>query len=222
MLLAIDTATRQLSLALHTGQSVLAEYSWHTAHYHTVELAPQIAILLRRASVEPGHLKGLAVALGPGSYTGLRIGLGLAKGLAFAHNTPLLGVPTFDILMRAQAPRPERVVAVLAAGRGRFITAAYYWDGKGWKADGGPRVMEASELAADVVEPTVICGEWEGLTPEQRKAFKGRAVFDSPARSLRRAGYLAEIGWERLQAGRADDPLSLAPIYAGQPEGMSA
>jgi len=222
VLLAIDTATRQLSLALHDGQSVLVEYSWRTVNYHTVELAPQTALILRRAGVEPGQLKGLAVALGPGSYTGLRIGLGLAKGLAFAHNVPLFGVPTFEVLMRAQSPRSERVIALLTAGRGRLIAAAYYWGGKAWKADGAPRVLDWATLAADILEPTVICGEHESATPDVMKALKGRAVFDAPAHSLRRAGYLAEIGWERLQSGRADDPMTLAPIYAGQPQGMSA
>src|SRR5512137_2087890 len=120
MFLAIDTATRQISLALHDGHSVVAEQSWRTADYHTVELAPQTALLLRRAGTDPARLAGVAVAIGPGSYTGLRIGLGLAKGLALAHDLPLCGVPTFDILMRAQPPWEGKMVAILQAGRRRI------------------------------------------------------------------------------------------------------
>src|SRR5256885_646053 len=79
MLLALDTATRLISIALHDGAAVLAESTWQAGAYHTVELAPQVALLLRRGGVEPGQLRGVAVAIGLGSYTGLRIGLGFAK-----------------------------------------------------------------------------------------------------------------------------------------------
>lgn len=222
MLLAIDTATRQTSLALHDGLRVLMEHSWHSTDHHTVELAPHTALMLRRAGVEPGVLKGIAVALGPGSYTGLRIGLGLAKGLAFAHNTPLIGVPTFEIVMRAQPPRTERALALLHAGRGRVIAAAHYWDGKRWAPDGPAQVLDWAVLITDIREPTLICGEWDSAAPEHLRALKGRATFTSPADSLRRAGYLAEIGWERLQRNESDDPARLAPLYAGQPEGTAA
>ena len=113
MLLAIDTATRLISLALHDGQTVAAESTWQTDQYHTAELAPQAALLLRRAGVEPSQLQAMAVAIGPGSYTGLRIGLGFAKGLALAQGVPLVGVPTLDGLMRAQPQRAERALALL-------------------------------------------------------------------------------------------------------------
>ncbi|MGQ0600396.1 MAG: tRNA (adenosine(37)-N6)-threonylcarbamoyltransferase complex dimerization subunit type 1 TsaB [Anaerolineales bacterium] len=230
MLLAIDTATRQLSLALHDGQRVIAEQSWRTANYHTVELAPQIALMLRRASVNPDSLEGIAVALGPGSYTGLRIGLGLAKGLAFAHNLPLIGVPTFQIVMAAvpaaAPPGNERALALVQAGRGRVSVAAHYWDGKRWEPVGPARVMDWAALAEEVrtanAAPTLICGEWEAATSEQLAAFRGRAAFTSPAHSLRRAGHLAELGWERLQRGDVSDPATLAPLYTGGPDGMPA
>ena len=217
MLLALDTATRQISLALHDGVSVVAESTWRTANYHTVELAPNIALMLRRAGVEPGHLRGIAVALGPGSYTGLRIGLGLAKGLALAHNLPLVGAPTFEILMRALAPRDERVMAVIQAGRGRVSAAAYRWSKHGWKPEGETRILDWAALAADIGEPTFICGEVDAAGGEQLRKLKGRVTVAPPAQSLRRAGYLAEIGWERLRAspGERDNPNALAPIYGG-------
>jgi tRNA threonylcarbamoyladenosine biosynthesis protein TsaB len=220
MLLAIDTATRQLSLALHDGQRVVVEHSWRTANYHTVELAPQTALMLRRAGVEPGGLRGLAVALGPGSYTGLRIGLALAKGLAFAHSLPVIGVPTFEILMRGQAARTERVIALLHAGRGRWLVQDHFWDGRAWKADGAVRILDGAALANEVHLPAFICGDWDELAAEHQRALKGRATFDLPANSLRRAGHLAEIGWECLRAGQFGSALHLVPIYAGRPDGL--
>ena len=70
MLLAIDTATRLISLALHDGHTVAAESTWVSDNYHTTELAPQAALLLRRAGLDIARLHGVAVAIGPGSYTG--------------------------------------------------------------------------------------------------------------------------------------------------------
>jgi len=224
MLLALDTATRQLSLALHDGLSVAAEHSWRAGQHHTVELAPQAALLMRRAGVEPASLRGIAVALGPGSYTGLRIGLGLAKGLALAHNLPLVGVPTGDILMRAQAPRAHHARAVLQAGRGRVLVLPYQWNSQHerWEADGGARVLTWEALAGEIAGPTLVCGEIDEAGRDALRALKGQALLAAPAFSLRRAGFLAEIGWERIRAGQTDDPLRLAPLYGHAPEGAAA
>ncbi len=221
MLLAIDTATRQVSLALHDGLNVAAEISWRTGDYHTVELAPQTALLLRRAGVEPGRLDGIAVAIGPGSYTALRIGLALAKGLALAHHLPLCGVSTFDILMRAQPPWEGSAFAVLQAGRRRILAAPYRWQPAGWKPEGEARVMEwamlADMLAAEALAPVYVCGEIDEAGHDALRRLKGRVKVASAAQSLRRAGYLAEIGWERLRQQQVDSPATLAPVYAGQP-----
>lgn len=216
MLLAIDTATRTLSLALHDGQSVWAEHTWRTADNHSVELAPNAALMMRRAGVEPRQLSGLAVAVGPGTYTGLRIGLGFAKGLALAHNVPVLGVPTFEIVMRAQAPRSETVLAVIPAGRGRVSAAAYAWDGK-WVLTTPARIVAWAALAAELTTPTFICGEIEpGLRLLVRER-QGPVTLAAPAQALRRAGVLADIGWERLRQRQIDSPATLAPIYGGNP-----
>lgn len=221
MLLAIDTSTRQMSLALHDGLSVVAETSWRTGDYHSVELAPQTAVLLRRAGVEPARLAGVAVAIGPGSYTALRIGLALAKGLALAHDLPLCGVPTFDILMKGQPAWEGKVYAILQAGRRRILAAAYRWQAAGWRAESDARVLEwamlAELLAAEDGGPVLVCGEIDETGHEWLRRLKDRVSLASPAQGLRRAGYLAEIGLERLRQQRMDSPGALTPIYAGQP-----
>ena len=224
MLLALDTATRLISIALHDGQALVAESTWQAGPYHTVELAPQVALMLRRAEVEPAQLRGVAVALGPGSYTGLRIGLGFAKGLALAHALPLAGVPTLDILMRAQPPRAERALALLQAGRGRVSAGAYQWRARSlrWEAAGEARVLEWAALAAELSgaqTPVYMVGEIDAAGAELLRPLRGRVLLASPAQSLRRAGYLAELGWERLRSA-PDDAMRLAPIYGGQPSGI--
>ena len=224
MLLALDTATRSISLALHDGQAVIAESTWHSANNHTLELAPQVALLLRRAGLEAGKLRGVAVAIGPGSYTGLRIGLGFAKGLALAQNLALVGVGTFEPLLRAQAGRPEPLLAVLQAGRGRVLAARYQWQAKPrqWRVVEEPRVYTWADLAASIEAATFVCGEIDAAGAELLRGKRGLATVASAAQSLRRAGYLAEIGWERLRASGGaspEDPSRLAPIYASGPAG---
>lgn len=217
MLLALDTATRTISLAIHDGAQLVIETTWRTGDYHTVELAPQAAQLLQRAHLAPDQLQGVAVALGPGSYTGLRIGLGFAKGLALAHPLALIGVPTHAILMRAQAPRPEPVMALVTAGRGRVSAARYHWE-NGWQQTEAPRVLTWALLADAVREPTYFCGDIDEAGYAVLRAHP-QALLSPASHSVRRAGYLAEIGWERLRAGRTDDPAQLVPLYGSPPEG---
>ncbi len=216
MLLALDTATRVLSLALHDGHSVRYEATWHTANNHTVELSPAIQNALSRYALAPQALEGVAVALGPGSFTGLRIGLSVAKGLALAWALPLLGVPTLEITA-AGVPRFEgTLIAVLQAGRKRICAQPFAWGARGWQATASAAITDWERLLADVHAPTLVAGEVDEA---------GRAHIDAVphvrvatgAFSLRRAGFLAELAWERLRAGRSDDPRTLAPIYLHQP-----
>jgi len=223
MLLALDTATRFISIALHDGQAVAAEATWLAGAYHTVELAPQVALLLRRAGVEPGQLRGVAVAIGPGSYTGLRIGLGFAKGLSLANALRLVGVPTLDILMRAQPPRAERALAQLQAGRGRVSAGPYQWTTRSfrWTPAGPVRVIDWPSLVQElsvVVAPVYVVGEIDAAGLDWLRPLRGRVLLASAAQSLRRAGFLAELGWERLRDA-PDDANRLAPAYGGQPVG---
>ena len=119
MLLAIDTATRVASIALYNSEGVVAEMTWRSRENHTVELTAQIVRVMDLARVAKSDLKAIGIALGPGSFTGLRVGMSVAKGLAFGAQIPLLGIPTLDALAHAHAWQSLPIWAVLAAGRGR-------------------------------------------------------------------------------------------------------
>ncbi|MDX1414745.1 MAG: tRNA (adenosine(37)-N6)-threonylcarbamoyltransferase complex dimerization subunit type 1 TsaB, partial [Candidatus Promineifilaceae bacterium] len=101
MILALDTATRWTGLALHDGKRIIAEQGWSSKYTQTVELTPAVARLLATADFQVADLQAIAVAIGPGSYTSLRVGLAVAKGLSMAHQIPLIGVPTLDIISAA-------------------------------------------------------------------------------------------------------------------------
>jgi tRNA threonylcarbamoyladenosine biosynthesis protein TsaB len=95
-ILALDTSTRTASIAIYRGEEgVISEITWRSLSHHTVELTPYLDLLLGQ---NPRELAGIAVALGPGSFTGLRVGLSLAKGFALAQEIPLIGIPTLDAL----------------------------------------------------------------------------------------------------------------------------
>src|SRR6266540_5829384 len=98
MLLAIDTATQAMSLALHDGRDLLGEQSWYHSENPTAELAPAVQTLLARCGVTVNQLTALAVSVGPGTYTDLRVGIALAKGLAAGRGLPLVGVTTLDTI----------------------------------------------------------------------------------------------------------------------------
>jgi tRNA threonylcarbamoyladenosine biosynthesis protein TsaB len=119
ILLALDTSTRTAGLALYDGSEVLVEFTWSSLDHHTVELAPAIADAFEKARVKYTDLAALAVARGPGSFTGLRIGFALAKGLALSRRSFCYD-PNTDFLATAQPPRPADI-APLRAGRGRYL-----------------------------------------------------------------------------------------------------
>lgn len=213
MLLAIDTSTRQIGVALYDGSQVLAESIWISQDYHTTELAPAVQNLLKRAKLGVSNLKALGVATGPGSFTGLRIGLALAKGLALACHLPIFGVPSLDITAYAQPVQDLPMAAVLSAGRRRLAVGWYRAKEGAWISTGEVEVLEATALAERIQQPTLVCGE---LSEEDRRTLGRRyrnARMASPARSLRRPSYLAEIAWKRYLRDKADDPATLAPIY---------
>lgn len=213
MLLAVDTSTSWISLALYDGTFVLYETTWQSQHHHTVELAPAIHQLFEQTGTDQESLIGLAVATGPGSFTSLRIGLAAVKGMALALNIPVVGVPSLDVIAAAQPLDDRLMLTVLHAGRTRLAYVTYKVENDSWQPQGAPSVMDAEDLVKTIHEPTLICGE---LSEEARSVLGRRwknAIIASPARCLRRASFLAEIGWERLMKGQTDDPVSLAPIY---------
>jgi tRNA threonylcarbamoyladenosine biosynthesis protein TsaB len=220
MLLAIDTATRWLGLALYDGQTVSAEWGWRCHNRHTVELGPAVSAILQRTGTDIEDLSGVGVAIGPGSYTGLRVGLGLAKGLALARALPLVGVPTLDIVAAGIPELEGRLMVVAEAGRTRILAGAYAWERRqGWQADHRPVITTWSDLLDDLGEITIFAGEIKPDAAKQIRRAGALARRVPPPADTRRAGYLAYLAHERLRAGESDDPATLAPDYLREPAG---
>jgi tRNA threonylcarbamoyladenosine biosynthesis protein TsaB len=221
MLLAIDTATRVASIALYEPDRVLAEYTWRTGDNHTVELMPSLVEMLERQGTEPNQLDGVAVALGPGSFTGLRVGLAVAKALASSVDIPLVGVPTLEILPHAVREMSLPIWSVIQAGRGRICYAEYRHEDDTWVRRSDIEVGTTEELIGHVAGFAVVCGELDSLDVEAIRARLGDAVvITPPVYAIRRAAFLADLAWRRLARGEKDDIVTLSPIYMHRPEAL--
>jgi len=212
MLLAVDTSTTQVGLALYDGAQVIGEYAWRSSQRHTVELAPAISDLLTRCGLTMDDVKALGVALGPGSFTSLRVGLALVKGLALSKHIPLVGIPTLDILAAAQPASKLPLGVAIQAGRSRFALGWYKSSKKEWRAKDPARVVNVEELLKEIESPSILCGEFTAKEIQKLKENE-HVHLVSPAGSVRRPAVLAELAWARWQAGDVDDEASLAPIY---------
>ncbi len=212
MLLALDTSTALASVALYDG-ALRAEATWRAGREHSTQVLPEAVRLLAQQGLGPEALRAVAVAVGPGSYTGLRVGLSLAKGLAVALQLPLVGVCTLDVLaapLRAAAP-PVR--PALDAGRRRYATALYDHDGAALVRREPIAGVDLAGLLALLRSPVVVTGDLDAAAREALAAAGAGIEVATPAAATRRAGYLAELAWERLARDGGADPATVEPIY---------
>ena len=219
MLLAVDTSTSVVGLALYDGDNVLGEMMWTTKQHHTTELTPALSGLLKRCGVTMSMVNALGVAIGPGSFTSLRVGLSLIKGIALARSLPVMGIPTLDVIAAAQPLAKQPLVAVLQAGRTRVAYSVYKSNKKEWQAEGGVRSGTLDELLNEIESPTLMAGE---VTSDERKKISKikKVQLASPVLCVRRPAVLADLAWIRWQDNDVDDVATLAPIYlhvAGTP-----
>jgi tRNA threonylcarbamoyladenosine biosynthesis protein TsaB len=227
MLLALDTATALISLALHDGFSIVAETTYRPARAHTVEAAPAVAALLEKTGTPRAQLSAVAVAHGPGTYSGLRVGVSLAKGLAAALGVPLVGVGTLTIAAAACAPLAPVLVAFMAAGRSRITLQTFTHTDGTWTPDADAANGTWADLVSRIeaaAAPPLLCGELdtEGRAVLADAQARGVAFTLAPAAArTRRAAVLADLVWALLhEAGDPAErlarfrPAALVPVYA--------
>jgi tRNA threonylcarbamoyladenosine biosynthesis protein TsaB len=218
MLLAIDTATHFAGLALYGQGQVWAEEIWYSAMTHTVELLPRIQRILSTQQVAVEALMGIGVSLGPGSFTGLRIGLAAAKGMALPYRLPLIGVSTLDVVAYPHQNAGQPVWAIIQAGRGRIGVACYDRVEGEWVQTVSPILTTFEELCDLAAEPALFTGEIDDHAASQLREWLGQAAtIPSPSLRVRRVACLAELAAARLTRNDVDDLATLAPIYLRYP-----
>ena len=218
MLLALDTSTDWASVALFDGRSVLAEETWHAHRRHAEELFPTIERLLAQTRTSLAQVTRIAVATGPGSFTGLRIAIAAAQGLARGAGAALVGISTLDVLAYPHAASKRRVCPVLPAGRTDHYAAFYQERNRVWKRRSPFVVGPLEEICRSIGEHTLFVGELSDADEATLRAILGpKALFAPAATRMRRAGFLAELGWNELEAGTQAKLGGLEPIYVRQP-----
>ena len=216
MELSIDTASEIASVALSREGVLQAEVSWRCRRNHTVELLSTIDRLLAQAGATKEDLAAVFVCTGPGMYTGLRVGVSTAQGLAYALRLPVVGLGRLELDAYQHAAFPGRIVAVHRAGRGELAWAAYR--SRPWRQITAPRLDWPAEVVRRARGRTLFCGEVdEELGNAAEEALGARVVIASAAASVRRAAFLAELGQRRLAAGEGGDAASLRVVYLRPP-----
>jgi tRNA threonylcarbamoyladenosine biosynthesis protein TsaB len=157
--LGLDTATAIASVGLASDSALIIERHRPVGSSHARCILPLIDEVLRAAELRLGALDLLAVSIGPGSFTGLRIGLATIKGLALGCGLPVVGVPTLQAYAAALGPRPGTVWPVLDARKGEVYAAGYRWSGEHLEELAPPAAMAPASLAALLTSPCTLVGD---------------------------------------------------------------
>lgn len=218
--LALDTATLVSSVALATRDTLLAELTLQTRKTHSEQLLPHIEQILALAGVQKNEIEAVAVSIGPGSFTGLRIGLATAKALAYALKVPLVGVPTLEA-MAFGCPVPGAILApTLDAQKGNIYLALYSWSDGGLREVSPARVVHHGEALAELAalnQPVVILGEAVGLYGDAIRETTGLSAAE-PHVAMPRAGCVALLGCRLIDGGARHDVMTLEPLYIRRSE----
>ncbi len=241
LLLALDTSTRQASVALCDEDTLYGEYTWQIGSNHSVELLENIQRLVDELHSSMQAIDGVAVATGPGSFNGVRVAVATAKALAFALQKPLVGVSTLEIIAFQQQQWHGPICAILGAGRSDLYAACYIFDEIDNSGEITHHIRQLSDylllspqhLASYLSEhldqwagvpgerqitPFLFCGE---LSEAARQALyeqmPDKSLFVSNLQATRHASFLALLALQRFYGSRIDDPMLLEPLYVRRP-----
>ena len=220
-ILAMDTATMVSSVAVAAEERVLAELTAETRFTHSETLVANIEEVLRLADVKREELSAVAVSLGPGSFTGLRIGLAAAKAIAYALSIPLVGVPTLEVLAAA-FPSPGAVVASLIdAQKGNGYFALYRFTETGLVCEKDGCVASPEEIAdaiANEESPVTLAGDFARKLMQKGVELPKNASLAPITHIMPRAALVAARAVVRLKNGEGKSPMELEPIYVRRSE----
>lgn len=220
-ILGIETSMYAGSIAVSDDEKILGEYYFNTGPSHSEKLLPSIDWMLGELDIDKSELCGIAVSLGPGSFTSLRIGLASAKGLSYALGIPIAGVSTLKLMANNFPFSPYKICPVIDAKRGE-VFAAFFESQEG-------RVVRISEdmvlspenLARKIKDKTLFIGEGALLYSdflEDILGGDGYAAFCPEPFNYPRAGVLSSMGYLIFKDGGGDDPHTLAPHYMRKSE----
>ncbi|MBM4254724.1 MAG: tRNA (adenosine(37)-N6)-threonylcarbamoyltransferase complex dimerization subunit type 1 TsaB [Deltaproteobacteria bacterium] len=222
LLLGLDTATQIASVGITRGEEVLAEASTRATSNHTETLLPLIAEVLAQAQVTLPDIEGIGVAIGPGSFTGLRIALGTVKGLAYATGQPVAGIPTLEALAYTVSDWAGLVCPILDARKREVYTALFYRSASGEIAPvRSAQVSTLKSVLEQISAPCLFLGDGVETYGEAIREHCSDRAHLLPFETYHpRGAVVAKLAWRRLSRSDADDIATLVPSYVRPPEAV--
>lgn len=218
-ILAVDTSALTLSVALAEDRKMIAQTTLDTGHTHSETLLPSLEKLMNFANWEVSDIDLFAVSQGPGSFTGVRIGVSFVKGLAYGGKT-CVGVSTLSALAYNLSGFCGIISPVMDARRGQFYNALFLSDGKKLTRLTEDRAISAEDLDAELVQYSdkviYLCGDGYEIA---RKMLKNVNISDTPEALVKQSAYsVAMVALEEYQNGKFTDDRTLSPTYLRVPQ----
>ncbi|HXG30636.1 MAG TPA: tRNA (adenosine(37)-N6)-threonylcarbamoyltransferase complex dimerization subunit type 1 TsaB [Thermodesulfobacteriota bacterium] len=212
--LGIETSTYSGSVAIVDDDRVLGEVFFNNGPLHSERLLPAIEWLLDGIGVDKKGIEGIAVSVGPGSFTALRIGIATAKGLAFSLGVPIVGVSSLEVLASGLPFAPFTICSIIDARKGEVFAAFFVYSSGKLERIGNEMLIPPAVLIEMIREKTVFIGDGAILYMDLLKSALGElALFCPLSFNFPRASNCALLGIQKLREGLQDDLLALVPRY---------
>jgi tRNA threonylcarbamoyladenosine biosynthesis protein TsaB len=219
--LGIDTSTLVATAAIIDAERVIVEAAVHTRRTHSERLMPTIERLIAEAELTPKDLQGIAVSIGPGSFTGLRIGITTAKAMAYALGIPVVGVPTLDALATQLPFCNKAIYPILDAQKKNVYTAPFTTSTGRPHRLGEYQVVSIEQLLLQLhngKESVILCGETKDFAENIAQLASPHIEIAPVFGRMPRGAVVANLGRDALINGGGEDPQTLAPFYIRRSE----
>jgi tRNA threonylcarbamoyladenosine biosynthesis protein TsaB len=214
ILLGLETSGLTSGVYLSRENQLLGEMALNIQNIHSRGIALFVDQLLKLTDLALKQISAVVVSAGPGSFTGLRIGYSIAKGLAHALPKPLIEVPTLDVWAYQQGQTSYPVFSFIDAHRQEIFHAFYCWQGKELKRITNYQIMAIESLPDVVHEKTIFVGpDVERLSTQVQDLLGDRAVFAHPMQLQLQGWALLQLGYKKFVTGKFSDLNSCEPLY---------
>ncbi|MGO1469714.1 MAG: tRNA (adenosine(37)-N6)-threonylcarbamoyltransferase complex dimerization subunit type 1 TsaB [Tissierella sp.] len=214
--LGLDTSTKVASIAVIDEERIIGEYSLSKDMSHSEKLMPMIKEVLDNIDIKIEDIDLYTVAVGPGSFTGLRIGITTVKSFSHLFNKPIIGVSTLESLAYNLSGSHATIMPILDARRDRIYTALYKFDGPQIIEIEGSQILEIKDLKEKLKSFDNIAVNGAGsiaYKEEIKSQLEDKVYFGSRGQNITRAASIAELGLKKYKEGKRDDPFTLIPEY---------
>ncbi|OIO38428.1 MAG: tRNA (adenosine(37)-N6)-threonylcarbamoyltransferase complex dimerization subunit type 1 TsaB [Candidatus Omnitrophica bacterium CG1_02_46_14] len=212
-LLAYDTSSDVLSVAIYDGPNKIAELQSASFTRHSSILVPVLEKLLKDHRLELSKLNVLAVGLGPGSFTGLRVGITTAKVLSYVCQLKLVGVPSLETIAWKARNFEGEIAVILDAKKDKLYAGVYRFKKNKFEALHSPRLVKFEALVKNNKTPRLFLGDGVKIYRDQILQAKGCQILDTSENAMPEASQLAERALDLVKMKKWINPFSLEPLY---------